>query len=599
MKPPSVDEHDGGTLKSFPIPKPSQVRLLVVAENTFETYPVPVTGELTIGRSGQVDIAINHPSVSRRHAQLRFSEGRIEVTDLGSANGTKLRDQLLQPDQPVEVHPGDVIELPGATVILQAWDKSVQRQRRLWSHGYFEARLADECERARQSRGTVSLARIHFEHGRPQAVQEVLVSSLRSLDVLASYGPGEYEILFLDTPRKQVESLLGNIARALEKLGAKVKLGAAFLPEDGRDPDSLVAKACAAVQGSPEESASKIVVEDPAMVRLYRLVDQVAANDISVLLLGETGVGKEIIASRLHQKSRRAEKPLLRLNCAALPEPLLESELFGHERGAFTGAVQTKPGLVESADGGTVFLDEVGEMPMSIQAKLLRVLEERRVLRLGGLKEKQIDVRFLAATNRDLEADTSRGQFRADLYYRLNGISIEIPPLRERPAEIEGLAKLFIAEACKRFGREEELELSGAARHVLLTYPWPGNIRELRNVMERAVLLCAGGTIDLAHLPVDKMAATTAPSAMKSPKWKEAATGETPDAITVADAPAVGLPGRPLSPELEDERRRIADALEKCAGNQTQAAKLLGMSRRTLVYKLGTLDLPRPRKPRP
>ncbi len=316
--------------------------------------------------------------------------------------------------------------------------------------------------------------------------------------------------------------------------------------------------------GTPTPGAG-VVIGDPRMRAVHRLVARMAGGDISILLLGETGVGKEIIAETIHARSPRAGRPFLRLNCAALSESLLESELFGHERGAFTGASQAKPGLLESAGGGTVFLDEIGELPPATQVKLLRVLEERRVMRVGALRSQPIDVRFVAATNRNLVDAVAAGQFRQDLYYRINGISITIPPLRERRAEIEPLAREFIHRFCRESGREPVPELSRAARRQLLRHPWPGNIRELRNAIERAVLLCAGRRIAPAHLPL-----------------AEAAPGEAP-----------GPGGGPVAPAAE--RQLIIDALDQCAGNQTAAAQLLGMSRRTLVSRLVAYDIPRPR----
>ncbi len=318
---------------------------------------------------------------------------------------------------------------------------------------------------------------------------------------------------------------------------------------------------------------SDVVVEDEAMRRLHALVERVARGTISVLLRGETGVGKEIFAERIHRLSQRAAKPFLRLNCAALSESLLESELFGHEKGAFTGAVAAKPGLLESAHGGTVFVDEVGELPMTIQVKLLRVIEERRVTRVGGLHPRDIDVRFVAATHRDLDDLIARERFRQDLYFRLNGISVAIPALRDRVAELPALARLFCAEACARSGLHPVPVLRPAALDALRAHRWPGNLRELRNVMERAALLAPNGAIDVEQLGLE-----TRPSA--------------PGA-----APATG-PASSVRGEIDAlERQRILEALERHAGNQTRAAESLGMPRRTFVQRLTQYGIARPRKP--
>jgi len=316
------------------------------------------------------------------------------------------------------------------------------------------------------------------------------------------------------------------------------------------------------------------VVLDPAMRALYEQANRAARATISVLLLGETGVGKEVLAQAIHMASPRATKPFLALHCAALAETLLEAELFGHEKGAFTGAVTARPGLFESADGGTVFLDEVGELPLSIQVKLLRVLERREVLRVGARTPHPVDVRFLSATNRDLEAEAERGAFRQDLFFRLNGMSLTIPPLRERLDEIPHLAELFIGEASRQAGRASAPVVSRAALEVLSRHRWPGNVRELRNVIERGVVLCSGDTLLPEHLPA-KMTGAGSGSAPSSPPAE-------PDSLR-SELGAL-------------ERQRILAALEACGGNQTHAAERLGMSRRTLVTRLHEWGLTKPRR---
>lgn len=310
------------------------------------------------------------------------------------------------------------------------------------------------------------------------------------------------------------------------------------------------------------------VSDSGSMAAVRELVTRVARGNIPVTLMGETGVGKELLAERLHAESPRAERPFVRINCAALPEQLLESELFGYERGAFTGAAQAKAGLLESADGGTVFLDEVGDLPKPVQAKLLRALECKEVFRIGALKPRSFDVRFVAATNRDLEEMVETDDFRRDLFHRLCGVVISVPPLRERPDELEALAKQFVNESARELDREPPT-LSPTLMATLSQYDWPGNIRELRHVMQAAVLVCRDATLEPSHLP---------------------------PALRGQSTPVNSAKGR-LRNELDEvEKRRILDALEQCGGNQTRAAALLGIPRRTLITRISQYGIPRPRK---
>jgi two-component system response regulator AtoC len=310
------------------------------------------------------------------------------------------------------------------------------------------------------------------------------------------------------------------------------------------------------------------VLRAPGLWKAYELATRAAATELSVLILGETGVGKDVLAEVVHRHSPRAGGPLTILNCASLSEGLLESELFGHERGAFTGAHALKRGLLEASQGGTIFLDEIGELPTGTQAKLLRMLEERTVMRVGATASHAIDIRFVSATNRDLRRRVREGRFRSDLYYRISGVVVHIPPLRERLIEVEPLARLFIAKLCESL-RQPEPVLSPAAVEVLRGHPWPGNVRELKNVMERAVLLADGAAIGPAHIQLDPPVDTS------QGRSNEGTHGVTPE---------------------NAERSRIVAALEKCGGNQTRAAKLLGISRTTLVQRLDIFQLPRPKK---
>ncbi len=373
--------------------------------------------------------------------------------------------------------------------------------------------------------------------------------------------------------------------------GEPVSIGSSLLLVQRSDPHGLVVsdhRPPPVPEGC--ERHGQIVADNPVMKQLYATIERVAQVPINVLVLGETGVGKDLVAEAVHSRSPRRSAPLVRINCAALSEPLLESELFGHERGAFTGAVSSKVGLIEAANRGTVFLDEVGELTPGLQAKLLRAIEAREVLRVGAVRARTVDVRFVSATNRDLASEVSRGTFRADLFFRLNGVCLQVPPLRERPGEIVALARAFLSRALDRTAGRVPPRLTLAAIDRLRTHSWPGNVRELKNEMERAALLCQGpeiGPLDLSLLDLvipgqvtrsDRSAGTLRPRALPSAEPFD----------TGSNAGGSDRAG---------ERERIVEALAKCNGNQTRAAKRLGMPRRTFVAKLGHHDIPRPRKP--
>jgi two-component system response regulator AtoC len=318
-------------------------------------------------------------------------------------------------------------------------------------------------------------------------------------------------------------------------------------------------------QARAEATASGTAPQSMKDVR--QVLSLIGKSAISVLLLGETGVGKEVAADLVRASSPRAQRPMLRLNCAGFTESLLEAELFGYERGAFTGAVRAKPGLLESAEGGTVFLDEVAEMPVTTQVKLLRVLESREVRRIGGLEARTLDVRFVAATHRDLRQLAASGAFRQDLFYRLNGMTVFIPPLRERRDEIPGLVSEFIAGACRAGGRAP-LAIEPEALRLLQQHGWPGNIRELRNVVERAVALCTTTVLAREQIVLDD-----------------------------GPSPPQGAPSSDLRADVNEyEKARILEALDRAGGNQTKAAQLIGITRRALIGRLEAHNLPRPRK---
>jgi DNA-binding NtrC family response regulator len=579
--------------------------LLVGLDGTFTSHTLPQQGEISIGRDAGNAISIGHRSVSRRHALLRIGR-TVVIEDLGSANGVRVQGRALPQRGNSTVSIGEVIELGEALLVLRRTN-AAPRPRRLWPHGYFEGRVEEQCARSGRSKAGFAVLRLNVEATpSPGVIEEAFGATLRAADVLALYAPGEYEILLVDASPDDAELVLRRLASHLSGAGVRARTGLACHPRDGSAPETLIARACDAVRGiGPDDGRSEGQgpVLSAAMQKLRRQVEQVAPSDLSVLILGETGAGKEVMAETLHRLSPRAKGPFLRLNCAALSESLLESELFGHEKGAFTGAHQAKPGLLESANGGTVLLDELGELPPATQVKLLRVLEERKVLRIGALTPRPIDVRFLAATNRDLDAEVAMGRFRLDLYFRLNTFSMVVPPLRERSEEIESLARAFITQACRRTGRRAEPMLSAEALERLRAYSWPGNIRELRNTIERAVLLSGDGPILSEHLPTEKMGATLAAVAARAPEPAAPAREADGDAFDGGErTQRVPLASSSETPRLADqigalERQRILDTLEQCGGNQTKAAKVLGISRNTLIARLDAYRIARPKKP--
>jgi DNA-binding NtrC family response regulator len=601
------------TLRNTPAVNPPKGKhgLLVIVNGVVATHTLPEAGEVRIGRARENDIQIIDASVSRVHAIIRIQETGVSIEDQGSANGTRVRGAVIESGKPVPVVLGEVMDLGSAMVMVQQRPIAT-REWRIWAHGYFEGRLEDECARAARSTGSFGLVRIRVA-GEGDLVQQVLANALRADDVVGLYGPGDYEVLLVERSEADLSWLITSLEKAFDDVGIEARMGTALFPRDGRSADVLEAKAGSLARGAPVEpvQVGPIVVRSPVMRKLHELLERVAPGEITVLILGDTGVGKEVLAEQVHRRSPRAAKPFLRLNCAALSESLLESELFGHERGAFTGAHQLKSGLLETAQGGTVFLDEIGELPMTVQVKLLRVLEERQVWRVGGVKPRPIDVRFVAATNRDLETAVTEHKFRQDLYFRLAGVTLHIPPLRERTEEIEPLAREFARQLSRQ---KRPPALSGDVIALLLGYSWPGNIRELRNAIERAVLLAGDGSVMPEHFAVEKMTATISTPISDAPLPRATAARANaaeskpasiqhdtlPPKSDQADGATSSLSlGERLRRQVQEvERQHIIDALTRCGGNQTRAARELGISRRTLISRLEAYNIPRPLKDR-
>jgi DNA-binding NtrC family response regulator len=414
-------------------------------------------------------------------------------------------------------------------------------------------------------------------------------------DVGELIGSLEAERMFIPV----VACGIGNDSRAAVnaiKAGAKEYVP---LPPD--------AEMIAAVLAAVAEETTSFMTRDPAMANVLKLAERVAPADASVLITGESGTGKEVMARHIHARSKRADKPFVSVNCAAIPENLLESELFGHEKGAFTGAVARRIGKFEEANGGTLLLDEISELDLRLQAKLLRAIQEREIDRVGGNKPIKVDIRLLATSNRDMETSVQRGEFREDLYFRLNVVNVALPPLRERPRDIEMLTDHFLKKYADANGVPKP-SMAPDALEALKTHPWPGNVRELENGIHRAVLLAIDGVVrpDSIHLKSPGGGAGGTPAAASdargpgngagtaasAPQDEGAGAGrdlstESEGGATAAeDAPAAdvaGLVGRTVA---DVERDLILNTLEHCLGNRTHAANILGISIRTLRNKL-------------
>jgi two-component system response regulator AtoC len=510
-------------------------RLLVATGTSVETFSLPADGDVSIGKSADCDVRIDDPRLADKEALLYLGP-ELVLRDLGSPTGCRVDGRRLSPNESVVVSPGVVIAIGGATLVVQRAHQT-SRLRPVRSHSYFEARVEDECIRAETSRTRFSLLRLRCRPNVADKVEIVLAHWLRPMDVVSLLSPNEHELLFVDTAPETArvlceaivnelgEDVLGHELSSYPRETAKPRVSPSVFPA----PPSVPPVAATSASGLTPE------------------LEAVARGTMGVVLLGEPGVGKEVAASAMHRWSARASGPFIPLSCA-LGEAALESELFGHERGAFAGAHETKVGALERARAGTLFLDDIAQLSQALQVRLLRALDQKQVMRMGALRPRTIDIRVLVATDRDLEAEMTRGAFRGDLFYRLAGAIAVVPPLRERRDEIIGLAESFIDQTCVVTPDRSVPLLSPEAREILETYSWPGNIRELRDVVERAVQACRDGSIGPEHL-------------------------------------------RRLG-----ERDEIVNALAQCAGNQSQAARVLGMSRKTLVKRLDEFALPRPRK---
>jgi two-component system, NtrC family, response regulator AtoC len=480
-----------------------EFQLAVVGPEDLTTIPLPPGREYLIGRGATVHVRLNDEGVSREHAKLVVADRSVQIEDLGGVNGTVVAGTKLLSRTPTLLRCGNPVLIGSTTLMLQQL-VSVPQRRRIWSHVYFLGRLEEECFKAQMLASPFAVMRLRLPHDLADAQIGTLLSpALSPFDLIARYGARDWEILLHGQDRGAAEA---TSARIVTELGRRqsdaARFGIAVYGVEGREPATLLGAASTAVHGGAADAAAPsttLVAVGPRIRNLLQAVAKAAAarsDSVSILVLGENGVGKTLLARWIHDNSPRGEGAFHRIDLGELARPLIESELFGHKKGAFTGATEDKPGLLEQANGGTLFLDEVGELPADLQIKLLSALQERRVRRIGEMEPRRIDVRVIAATSRDLRAEMEGGRFRRELYHRLAVFLVVVPPLRERVSEIEPLARTFLARFAAEEGLKTVPELSGEALAALERHRWPGNIREIQNAIQRAVVSCSGSLVE-------------------------------------------------------------------------------------------------------
>ena len=593
-------------LTGMEAPADAALYLVVYGADRSRVVDLPEGTEVTVGRSRGATLSFPaDEKLSRIHVVLRRQGDAVAVEDQGSRNGTRVNGHPVTGEGRASA--GDAIEAGAVTLLVAR--RAPRRHALVEPESALDECLQAEVFRAARYTRPLSLLMLRLE-GPPEAVDEALdriARDIRPMDRLASYSEREVAMVLPETAAPGGRAIAERALQAARSTpGVTAAAGLATLPESGRSPAALVeaartalrlarrgdpvggfaiaprlARPLEAVGGDaekPDADPEAPTANDPRSQQTFQLARRVAPTPITVLLLGETGAGKEVVAELIHGSSPRASKPFVRLDCASLPPTLLESELFGHERGAFTGADRRKLGYFEAAEGGTILLDEIGELPSGLQAKLLTALERRVVCRLGSTDEIPIDVRVIAATNRDLEQEVKLGRFREDLYYRLAVFTIFVPPLRDRPGDILPLAGRFARGFAAELGHSVP-HFTAEGRAALESYTWPGNVRELRNAVERAVVLTPDGAIGLDALP-------------------EAVRARAPRQGQGLTTSRVELDGHVPTQLMQIERAAVVAALDACGGNQTQAARRLGMSRRSLIYKMERFGLKAPPKGR-
>jgi DNA-binding NtrC family response regulator len=569
---------DTATLATRRATRLHRAYLLVVEDGSSSMYALPNPGVVTIGRIAEVELRVDHASVSRRHARILVDRGEIRISDLDSHNGTRVNG--VRVDGVRVLMTGDVIAVGEVLLVVHA-ELARELPHVILDEGSWRRRLSEEAERAVMFQRPLAVLAIA---GAPGHVG----SALRAIDVIGESDDHQLFVLLPEADPTTARQIAEVILDAIRGVTPEVRIGIASCPLDAADPDNLVLAARAAARAAragaiatPQEAVQRVVLGErqvlvchPAMARVFELLQRLAKADLPVLIIGETGVGKENAAYAVHYYSERKDRPFVALNCAALPEGLVESQLFGHDKGAFTGATSSRAGLFETASGGTLFLDEIGELALPVQAKLLRALETKRITRVGATTEREVDLRIVAATHRVLEQEVKALRFREDLYFRLGAACVHLLPLRDRRCEIPILFREFIANAAQRVKRTPP-QPAPMVIQQLLAYEWPGNVRELKNIAEFVTTTVEDDRIEPDDLPAqfaNKVAE------LVNPLQPQAAARPAGD---------ISSPMRRLADELEEiERQRMVEALTRTGGVKTRAAAMLGMPIRTFNMKV-------------
>lgn len=567
--------------------------LLIYHRDGVKVVPLNEEQSVVVGRDAPSDVTIRDAGLSRQHVCIEVIDGEIWVEDLGSTNGTWVNGERVDR---AKVEADAELTLGTITATVHALAPAEYKKYGLENHDRFGMELDTEVARARalnRSLGFV-LVRARRQGGARLGRFIPTVSRLiRPFDRLALYSNDTLEILL---PEADLDQALKLAEAVVVSAGDAFRTAVGVLPDHAGSAGELVEVTRRALHKATAETPIQTpalksedtssrdsqlpeagpVILNEAMNRVYKTVTRLASSSIPVLIRGETGTGKEVVARAIHNGGKRKGKPLIAVNCGAIPEQLVESTLFGHEAGAFTGANQRRKGIFEAANGGTVLLDEIGELPGQVQATLLRVLEDKKITRVGTTAEIDVDVRVIAATHRDLEAMCKAERFRVDLFYRLNTMILELPPLRERQDEIEPLVQRFIELS----NEADECSITGidpAALDLLKQYHWPGNVRELRNAIERAVVIAAEEEITVDDLPSaigDLEQSTSRTTCDVADEGNGGADEELGEVANLKEALQLY------------EARLILKSLKDAKGDRTAAANRLGLPLRTMHHKM-------------